>query len=336
MRLRTAALVLALSCAFVARVHAQVPACEGDDAALAARSLEEGDRAADRAVLALQRRHAEEATAAWTDALTAYDRACAAGEDQALERRAIPLFRLGRVAEAASSLDTFLDDHPVEQLEPAIARRVATNLRAIERRVATLVILTTPETATVIVDGRTVGTGPARVRVAAETNVTVVVRAPGYTRFRLSSTYSAGEHEVRADLLASEELAPETEEDDALPQPPILIDPAGQVPVLAVYAAPRRNIPGFLIGGILGTVFGAGALVIGSIGTHFWATDDYDWFNNPGSAGILGVSLLGAGAVIVGVTIWFFYEHATHAERSHSNTLRCAPGLASLGCVAYF
>jgi hypothetical protein len=335
--MRLFALVLVLSCTSVVHVHAQVPACEGDDAELAARSLDEGDRAADRAVLALQRRHAEEATTAWTEALAAYDRACTAGEDQALERRAIPLFRLGRVAEAASSLDIFLDDHPVEQLEPEIARRVTTNLRAIERRVATLTVLPTPESATVIVDGRTVGTGSTRVRVAAETNVTVVVRAPGYTRFRLSSTYGAGEHDVRADLLAREELAPETEEnEEVVAQPPLMIDPAGQVPVLAVYRVPQRNVPGFLIGGVIGTVLGAGALVVGSIGTHFWVTESYTWFSNPESAGILGVSLLGAGALIAGITIWLYVEHVTRSEPSPSSTLRCAPSLGGVGCLAHF
>lgn len=342
MTLRTVAMLALVSLVSISRAEAQVPACEGDDPEAANRALAEGDRAADRAVAALQRHHAADAEVAWNEALAAYDRACAAGEDQAIERRAIPLFRLGRVAEAATQLDTFLADHPLDQLAPADARRIGANLRAIERRVATLVITPTPADATVSIDGVERGVGAMRVRVAAETSVIVVVRAPGYTRFRLASTYGVGEHEVRADLLASDELAPEddTEAGRALPQPPLMIDPAGQVPVLAVYRTPRRprSIPGYLIGGVLSSVIGAGALVIGSIATHFWVTGQDAW-GDPGSAGILGVPMLVGGGILAGLSIWFFYEHVTRSERESSTpprALRCAPSLGGLACLGTF
>ncbi len=319
--------VLVLACA--SRVHAQVPPCEGDDAAAAATALDEGDRAADRAAAALQRHHAGDAEAAWSEALAAYDRACAAGEDQALERRAIPLFRLGRVAEAASSLDTFLADHPADQLDRAQARRVAANLRAIERRVATLVITPTPLTAVVTVGGIERGVGTVRVRVAAETSVTVVARAEGYARFRLSSTYSVGEHEVRADLIATEEVAPETEVEDEA------IAPIQTERVLAVYPAPPRErtpllIPGIVLAGLAGVAAIWGALFVVES-----ETDALQFIGNRGDAGLVGGGLL-IGAGVVGTTaLILLILHATRHQEPQTSLL-CVPTLGGVGCSGTF
>jgi hypothetical protein len=314
--------------------RAQVPTCGGTDTTLAASALEDGDRAADRAAAALRRRHASEAERAWTEALAAYDRACAAGADEALERRAIPLFRLGRAVDAAESVDAFLAAHPLAELEAGLARRVTANLRAIERAVATVVVRARPEDAEVRVDGAPRGAGDVRVRVASETSVTIEASAEGHVPFRLVSTFAAGAtHTVDATLARREAESPVPLLAPVAPaavQAPALLRP------VEVRGRERPKDTGLVVAGVVvGAVGVATALTAlpfllssEQIGTSF--------LDDTTTAGHIAAGLfLGAGALAL-TSIGLFIGYATSGGEEPVQALACGLTGRGAACVGRF
>lgn len=104
-----AAFALAFS---VARASAQYASCatrDGSDPAAAYREGVAARRAWSAPGTTDARRHALA-----TDALAAFDRQCAAGDDSALVERATALVTLGRWLEACQSYDAYLAQHDVE------------------------------------------------------------------------------------------------------------------------------------------------------------------------------------------------------------------------------
>jgi hypothetical protein len=171
--------------------------CAGSAPDQAAAATAEGDR---EAALAVRRRAgSEQARAAWARALSAYQRACAAGDDGALERQAIPLFRLGRIVEAAGSLDAYLARHPIDSFESALRARIQANQRAIERVSATVELTLEPAEAEVVVGMHRAGRGPSVVaRAVAGAPVAIEVRSPGRLPHREVLTLEPGERRALA------------------------------------------------------------------------------------------------------------------------------------------
>ena len=323
------ALIVAVEILAVGRGAAQAPSCAGDDAAAATRALAEGARAADRAAAALRRHRAEDAARAWTEALAAYDRACAAGSGEALERRAIPLFRLQRPVEAAESLDAYLEGYPLDEHEGELARRIATNLRAIERSLATVVVRTSPADAEISIGGRYRGRGPERRgRVLADTSVAIAVRGEGFEHFHEERTFTAGEtHEVIVSL--TPRSAPVAAE-------PVIVA-AVPGPVLLPVAEPARTGPshGLLIAGIVTGALGALSLVLGTLLVLESEGFGLALVGDPGDAGLVGASVLIGGSVVGAVGIGLLIANAVSGPRE-GTALRCAPGWASGSCRVRF
>jgi hypothetical protein len=178
------ALTLALmSTLLTLRLEAQIPrapACDGTDFDAAARALEEGDRAMRDAARGAGQASPAELQALYETALTAYAEACAQGDDQALERMAIPLYQRGRSAEAMRALDAFLQAHPPGTLEGNVRRRVESNRERITASVATLRI-ETREGAVVFLRDAMLGRAPlADLFFSAAGDVEVRVESPGF------------------------------------------------------------------------------------------------------------------------------------------------------------
>ncbi|MBX7195379.1 MAG: PEGA domain-containing protein [Sandaracinaceae bacterium] len=128
----------------------------------------------------------------FAEALASYDRACAAGADLALERRALALARLGRALDAVRSLDAFLAAHPLDTLPEADRARIESNRRSLERQVVTLAVASQPE-ATVLVNGREIGQTPIlHHRLAAGGEIELTLRAPGHLDRVQQVTLEAG------------------------------------------------------------------------------------------------------------------------------------------------
>lgn len=332
---RFALILCALLVASVALpAAAQTPLCNGTDATGASRALEAGDRAADRAAAALRRRRADEAERGWTEALAAYDRACAAGADEALERRAIPLFRLGRAVEAAESLDAFLASHPLEGLEPDLARRVAANLRAIERSVATLVVEAQPENAEVRIDGVPRGTGHARVRVRAETSITIEASAPGHTPFRLVSTFAAGAtHTVDATL------APREAEPPASLLAPVASESAQASALLRPVEVRGQERPKDTALLVAGVVVGAVGVATAFTALPFLLNSEQpgmSFLDDTTTAGHIAAGLfIGAGALAL-TSIGLFIGYAASGGEEPVTELACGLVGAGGGCLGRF
>lgn len=171
-------LVLAIS----AEVEAQASptSCRGVDPVAASSSIEAGDAAIARATSLASRGRAAAARRAFEEALASYETACAAGAELALERRAIPLARLGRPLDAIVSLDAFLAAHPLESLPADDRARIESNHRSLERQVATLSITARPE-ATVWLAGRELGRTPIlQHRLEAGGSIQLTLRAAGH------------------------------------------------------------------------------------------------------------------------------------------------------------
>ncbi|MBX7192751.1 MAG: hypothetical protein K1X94_11865 [Sandaracinaceae bacterium] len=314
-----------------------VPSCDGQDTGEAEVALAEGDRAVERAALAMRRHRSEEATAAWTEALEAYDLACAAGAGVALERRAIPLFRLGHADQAAESLDHYLAVHPLDSLDRALARRIQANQRAILRRVATLVITPMPAHAAIIVDGVVRGQGLLRVRVPAETSVVIEARAADHEPYRLASTYGVGEHmlEVRLEPTTSVQEAAPTE-----PTEPQLGTPAPLVLTPAAPVARRHSRPmGLLIGGLAAGVVGLAGVSLGVTSLVFGTSGtDEVLFGSPEWQLTNGVILLGVGLGLVTASIIMIVVYAGMPEDpspSEGHTSRRSSPRAQLACALW-
>jgi hypothetical protein len=176
-----ASMIAVLGATTAPAARAQAPRCTGSDRATATRALTTGDEAIERAVRLVQRERHDEARAAYAAALEAYETMCRAGDDLALERRAIALSRLGRPLDAIESLDRYLDAHPLDAMAAADRVRVESNLRALERDVASLLLTSAPP-ARVTVEGAPSGTTPTPVlRFAPETRrVAVTFEAEGH------------------------------------------------------------------------------------------------------------------------------------------------------------
>lgn len=186
------ATILACGTLAASASSAQVPRCHGTDPSRAASALEEGDAALGEAVRLRSRHRDERAAQAFERALAAYDAACTAGTDVALERRAIPLVRLGRSLEAIESLDAFIALHPLDGLSEADRARVESNLQVVEREVATLIVIAEPE-ADVLLDGASVGRTPlVRLR-RLPGDVELTLRAPGHVDAQRHVTLVRGE-----------------------------------------------------------------------------------------------------------------------------------------------
>jgi len=319
--------------------RAQAPTCPGADAEGAARALSEGDRASDRAAAAVRRHRVEDARRAWAEAFDAYERACAHGADEALERRAIPLFRLGRVVDAAVSLDAFLSLHPADTLEPEVARRVAANLSVIERSVATLHVTTQPSGAEIRVDGATRGVGPGlRVRVLAGSPVTLEVVAGGYETQTSTTTYEAGEHDVAASLRPLLVMSPDATSSSAATSPAPGQPMATQQPAAPLPRAsrPHSPLPGLLIGGAVCaglTLISAGlatALVLESEGVAgVVLLGDRD------DAGLMSIGLyVGAGALLI-PSVALLVAHANQGPPSE-RAWACGPFGVGVACAGRF
>ncbi len=311
---------------------AQAPTCPGADTEGAARALSEGDRASDRAAAAVRRHRSEDAAREWAAALAAYDRACADGADEALERRAIPLFRLGRVVDAAVSLDSFLAIHAMDSLPAEVARRVAANLSVIERSVATLHLTTTPSTAEIRVDGVPRGVGPGlRVRVAVQSPVTLEVVAGGYESQRATITYEPGEHDVAVALRPVLSLAP------AAPILPAAsgseTTPEGPAPARS---DPPASGPWLLVGGIVTAALSVvSALLATALVLESEGRGNIMLLRNTTDAGLLGGGLFVGSAVFGLASVALFVAHALEGSSSHRAWL-CGPSGLGGGCVGRF
>ncbi len=295
----------------------------------------------------MRRGPSAESRRAWSEALEAYDRACTAGADEALERRAIPLFRLERALEAAESLDAFLAAHPMSSLEPAVRRRITANLRAIERAVATVVVTTSPAEAQVFVDDALRGQGPtARVRVAPETSVELEVRAEGYTTHRVVSTFSRGEDHVLAVQLvplASAASSTSVASAGVEPQP---------TPTLAMVPAdgPRPASPERPSGLAIGSaVAGVVTLLTGLTGTLLYLDSQAVteiFYGDPDLDLALSVTLyvLSGLALVTTFSLLVAYLSSStgppsvgaSSARREPASWACAPGLLGGSCVGRF
>jgi hypothetical protein len=315
------------------------PTCRGVDTEGAARALADGDRAADRAAAATRRHRTDDARRAWAEALAAYDRACAAGTDEALERRAIPLFRLERAVEAATSLDAFLATHPLESLAPPLARRVAANLRAIERAVATVVVTTEPVSAQVTLEGAPAGVGPTvRLRVAPETSVTIRAHADGFEPFRMTSTFGAGgPHAIDARLRALAQTVPEAASATTRAPTPLLVpaSPSGSGDQAGSHVL-RGPDYGLLAGGLVTAGAGILATVTGILFVlESEARGNVVILGDTEAAGILGGVMLSLTGALTAGSIALFVVFAVSSD-DDGTAARCGPSGLGLGCVARF
>jgi hypothetical protein len=252
--------------------EAQIPSCRGTDPERAARAISAGDEAV-AAASALRGRHRDDAArAAFERALASYDEACAAGTDLALERRAIPLSRLGRPLEAIESVDAFVRAHPLESLSEEDRARVESNVHAMERDVASLTVSSVPN-AEVFVGGTSVGSSPlVRLRRLPQESVELVLRAPGYLDFAQQIELVPGETfrlEVRLErdpALVSVPPAPLNPV-----EPDIATGPAasGEDRAAAPLASARPDLTPWVV------VTAAGAVVFGALGIvgTVWAID---------------------------------------------------------------
>lgn len=363
--LRLLPLGLLASFALPLTVQAQaVPACNGTEPQRAAQGIEHGDAAMGRAASLSARNRTTQAQAAYEDALAAYDEACAAGAELALERRALPLARLGRALPAIESLDVFLSAHPVDSLPEADRARIESNLRALERDVATLSVGSIPVGATVFMDEREIGTTPIqRARFLPAEDVVLTLRAEGHESQTLHITLTRGETQrlnVQLTRLPTEPEPPvvQAHDDervdahlddhvDARVAPASEVSPAAPAPL--VHEPSADLVPWIALS------FGTAAATLGlGIGGTLWA-DDRRNVNNGVCFGIgaefvpdcssirgqhdtaLGLAITGyalaAAATVTGTVLLIVMATGDH---NTSASLRCAPGLLGASCAGTF
>jgi hypothetical protein len=221
-------MALAAPCRAVAQAG---PAqCRGVDPGAAASAIAAGDEAVERAASLASRGRAAAARSAFEAALSSYDAACSAGADLALERRAIPLARLGRALDAIQSLDAFLAAHPLESLPPDDRARIESNRRSVERQVTTLSIAAQPP-ATASIDGREIGSTPITAyRLAAGGSVRVVLRAPGHQDWTQEVSLEPGTTQRLSVELVQLPAAEPTPPLVSVPSPTEVADPTERTP----------------------------------------------------------------------------------------------------------
>lgn len=236
------ATILACGTLAASTSSAQVPSCHGTDPSRAASALEEGDAALGEAVRLRSRHRDERAAQAFERALAAYDAACTAGTDVALERRAIPLVRLGRPLEAIESLDAFIALHPLEGLSEADRARVESNLQVVEREVATLIVIAEPE-ADVLLDGAAVGRTPLPRLRRLPGDVELTLRASGHVDAQRRVTLVRGESyrlEVRLEPEPVASAEPVGAASPVLEPAPRSVPPPPAMPSVPVERGPDR------------------------------------------------------------------------------------------------
>lgn len=298
------------------RVEAQLvpaPTCSGSDFDAATRALEEGDRAMRDAARRATEATPAELQALYETALAAYAEACAQGDDQALERMAIPLYQRGRSADAMRALDAFLRLHPPGTLEGNVRRRVESNRERITASVATLRI-ETREGAVISVRDEVVGQAPlADIFFSASTDVDVLIEAPGFVPAERHVALVLGETTT-----LSIELTP-----NAIPSSFALIVPQTARPRLSTR---DRLMPLAIAAFVLGPVVLAG----GVVGTVF--TIDGTLSTTPG----LLLSIIGYAAGL-GITITggVLIAEFDKDERAHAS-LQCGIGPFALQCTGTF
>ena len=357
MPVRSIALASLLVFASGARAQEPVPRCGGSDPEAAARALAEGDAAVDRAVRLVQRRRDAEARAAYEAAVQAYDQSCAAGADRALERRAIPLSRLGRPLDAIRSLDAFVAAHPLSSLPEEDRRRLESNLHALERDVGSLAVDSTPP-GRVRVDGAEQGSTPTPVlRVAPDAHVRIEVTAEGHEP-------ASREIDVGRGVVSRVEL-------NLVPVAPARASPSGTGPSTGPSSAELPSGGGStgsgagptlppvapsddgLVPWAIVSTSGAVLLLVGAaVSTAWMVSIETGQFGScllagagatPACAGTisdhntaLGISIAGyVGAAALGtaaIVLWVM--HGSHAPPPTSVT--CGPGALGLGCTGTF
>lgn len=148
------ALIMHLSLSFLVAspVLAQTR-CEGDRADAARVAYEEGRRA-----LRAANQYAtgtEELRAHAAAALDAFERMCEAGDIFALEFIGMAHQLLQQWVFAAEAYDQFIAARELSELSPDVRARLETNLRMVDRRVATLILATNVPATVRLSDGRT-------------------------------------------------------------------------------------------------------------------------------------------------------------------------------------
>ena len=296
---RLAFTALVLSLALPIHAHAQgVPACNGTEPQRAAQAIERGDAAMGRATTLSARNRPPQAQAAYQEALAAYDEACAAGAELALERRALPLSRLGRAVPAIESLDVFLSAHPMPSLPEADRARIESNLHALERDVATLFVGSSPSS-TVLLSGREIGTTPiSRARFLPTDDVELFLRARGHRDHAMHISLAAGETQrVNVQLTPIAEVTPIAQARDA--SPPVTSSETeshaeaahASPPALDPHAASPNLVPWIALS------FGGAAATLGlGIGGSVWAADRRG-IEDGGCFGVAAEAIPGCSAV---------------------------------------
>lgn len=167
------------------------PRCSGTDVAAAAAAIASGDSHMERAATQERGARASRASREYEAAIADYASACEAGADVALERRAIPLARLGRHVEAVASLDAFLRLHPLASLSSDDQSRIGSNLRALSRSVGTIDVGSIPA-ATVWLGDERLGETPLVRRVEGDTDVTLRIESEGFEPRTITLHAAAG------------------------------------------------------------------------------------------------------------------------------------------------
>jgi PEGA domain-containing protein len=309
--------------------HAEVPTCDGSDAAEARGELDEGKKHYRHALA-----QANVDTAEMTIALSSFDAACKAGDAMALEPRAYALSALQRYIDAAESLDAFLKAHPLESLPNDVRARVTSQRPAIMAKVATLRVVSDAPKAQVALDGKTVGAVPAEVRVLAGSPVDIEVTAAGFEPVNRTVT-------LEGDSVREESFPMHSSVAEGEPTPP---SGPEQAPKYRTW--------------LYASSAGAGVMLGAGIGASLWrlnrvSTFDQDCLGStpvPGCSAthgqfvaaeatqIVAFSLAGVLAATA-VVLWFVDHKSSSAPASGPPTsglsFACAPG-PGLVCAGTF
>ncbi|RZO60844.1 MAG: hypothetical protein EVA89_12795 [Sandaracinaceae bacterium] len=204
-------------------------------------------------------------------ALDAFERMCSAGDSFALEWIGIAHQWLEQWVPAAEAYDQFVAVHELGRLSPDVRARLQNNLRMVDRRVATLVLLTNVPATVRLSDGRIRRSG-APIRIDSEVEaLSLHLEAVGHEPTDLElGTGPLARLSPGARVELAVELRPSLVSDVTSEAPP-----EAESPVLASAHPEVSDITPVLVTGAAGV----GAFVTAGVLFSLWAEDRATLYN---------------------------------------------------------